>query len=201
MTTYPEIFKLLEKYNLVLASGSPRRVKILTDASLSFRQIIPDIDENRTSQTHPYRIAEELARRKAESIRDKLQPEDIALGCDTIVVLDNKILGKPQSRDQARQMLTALSGRKHVVCTAVSLLTAGDKSRTHYELTGVIFNPVTDMQIDAYIDTGEPMDKAGAYGIQGMGSFLVDSIIGNLDNVIGLPMTLIERLAGEWDKK
>lgn len=194
---YSNLAALLENHDLILASGSPRRVKMLKEAGIAFRQIVPDIDENGGSDLSPEQLAIHLAEKKATAVVTRASERDIVLGCDTIVVLNNEILGKPQSKEHAFNILTRLSGQKHVVYSAVALMEHDGQGTSGYEQTQVIFNALTDGEIHAYIKTGEPLDKAGAYGIQGFGAFLVDTYIGNLDNVIGLPMTLVNELAGK----
>jgi len=197
LKNYPNLAKLLAGNELILASGSPRRVRILRENGIQFEQLLPDIEENNNAGLAPYEMALNLARKKALAVRDHLGQNKIALGCDTIVVIDDIILGKPESEDHAFEMLSRLSGNCHTVCSAVSLLRGGDfKSVSDYELTRVYFNHIEPKRLREYIATGEPLDKAGAYGIQGLGGFLVDRIEGNLDNVIGLPMTLFDKLAG-----
>ncbi|MEW5923853.1 MAG: nucleoside triphosphate pyrophosphatase [Candidatus Zixiibacteriota bacterium] len=188
---------LLENQRLVLASGSPRRVFLLSEAGVRFRQLIPDIHEDNNLHTMPYRLATILAEKKAEAVLDRLENDEIALGCDTIVVLDGKILGKPTSPEDAVRMLKLMSGRMHVVCSAVALLDRDERMASGYELTDVYFNSVTEEQIVDYVKTGEPLDKAGSYGIQERGVFLVDRIEGNIDNVIGLPLMLLDDIAGK----
>lgn len=197
LKNYPNLAELLVDYRLILASGSPRRVKILQEHGIHFDQVIPDIHEDNNTSLPYYDLAVELARKKAEAVGQDLEKNQIALGCDTIVVIDDRILGKPDSRRHAFEMLSELSGNCHTVCSAIALL-RGDvhKYVSGHELTRVYFNKIEPKQIQEYNDSGEPMDKAGAYGIQGIGGFLVDRIEGNLDNVIGLPMTLLDKLAG-----
>jgi septum formation protein len=194
---YSNLAALLDKYELVLASGSPRRVRILKEAGIGFRQIIPDIDENGDPDIPPEQLAVHLAQKKARAVLSVVTDREVILGCDTIVVLKGKILGKPESKEHAFEILSRLSGHKHTVCSAAALSLKNGRTVSGYELTEVIFNPVTGEEIRGYIETGEPLDKAGAYGIQGFGAFLVDRYNGNLDNVIGLPMTLVNDLAGK----
>lgn len=193
---YKYLSHLIENRKLILASGSPRRVQILTEAGISFHQIIADIDENNNLNLHPFDLAVWLSGQKASAVAGKASPDDIILGCDTIVVLDKQVLGKPLDKEMAIEMLTALSGRKHTVCSAV-VLKSGKEMVGGYELTDVYFRTTSREDIVKYVETGEPMDKAGAYGIQDIGVFLVDRVTGNIDNVIGMPMTLLERCAGE----
>ncbi len=136
-----------------------------------------------------------MARDKARLVAGKVNKRHIVLGCDTVVATGDKILQKPRDAADAFAILSSLVGHRHTVCTALALAEGGGLKASGYELTEVYFNPATPEQIRDYIETGEPMDKAGAYGIQGMGAFLVDRIEGNLDNVIGLPRMLLDRLA------
>jgi len=189
--------KLLTGYKLLLASGSPRRVRLLTEAGYSFRQIIPNINEDLNSGLAPEKTAKLLAEKKLEAIRTKIVENEIALCCDTIVILKGKILGKPSSPGNAFSMLSALAGEKHTVCSAIALGDTVHNMVSGYELTDVFFKMVSEKEIWDYVNSGEPMDKAGAYGIQQRTVFLVDRVKGNIDNVIGLPMRLLDRLAGE----
>jgi len=138
-----------------------------------------------------------MAEQKALNVSRQAGSDAIVLGCDTVVVMKDQVLHKPQNEREAFETLMTLSGKEHVVCTALALVSGGSVLASGYELTQVFFNVASDRQIREYIATGEPMDKAGAYGIQGMGAFLVDRIEGRLDNVIGFPRTLLERLADE----
>lgn len=187
--------QLAERYPLVLGSGSPRRVRLLGEADLSLEQIIPEIDEDRHPEEAPYDFAERIAGEKALWVVERAAADAIVLGCDTIVVLGNQLLGKPTDQADAMRILTSLVGQQHVVCTGVALARRGHIVASGYELTKVFFNLVSDQKVSEYIESGEPMDKAGAYGIQGMGAFLVDRIEGRLDNVIGLPRLLLDDLA------
>ncbi len=194
---YSHIRQLAHRRKLVLGSRSPRRVALLKDLGIAFKQIIPSLEEQRREGEPAFQFARRLAKDKALSVAAKTNAGHLVIGCDTIVVLDDNILQKPRDESEAFEILTTLAGRTHVVCTALALAERGRLVAADYELTNVCFNPVTAQQISGYIATGEPMDKAGAYGIQGMGAFLVDRIDGNLDNVIGLPRTLLDSLAEE----
>jgi septum formation protein len=199
---YLHLNRLLQRYNLVLASGSPRRVKLLVKAGIRFRQIVPDIEEENDGNLGPYDFAVYLAKAKAAAVLPRAHPGELVLGCDTIVVRGDDILGKPRSFEEAVKMLMSLSGRRHIVCSAAALAIPGIKMAAGRELTEVYFKHNGEKIIRDYVATGEPMDKAGAYGIQERGVFLVDRVIGNIDNVIGLPLTLIDALAGKLaDKK
>lgn len=189
------LHQLSVQHKLVLGSSSPRRKQLLEELGLTFRIVKPEINEATPSELPPFEVAKMLAEKKAAVVATQCEPGEMVIGCDTIVVLNELVLGKPTDKAGAFETLTTLSGMKHVVCTAVAILPVGARAQSGYETTEVLFNRVTPEQIWEYIETGEPMDKAGAYGIQGMGRFLVDSIKGNLDNVIGLPRSLTDRLA------
>ena len=192
---YKNIRQLIEKTDFVLGSGSPRRRELLAEISSHFRCLVPQIDETRLADESPVDFACRLARQKALDVSRRCGPDSVILGSDTIVVLEEYVLQKPDDEQQAFAILRKLSGKQHIVCTALALVRGTTILASDHELTTVYFNDSTDDQIRRYITTGEPMDKAGAYGIQGMGAFLVDRIEGCLDNVIGLPCELLERLA------
>ncbi len=195
--TYNNLRALASRNPLTLGSGSPRRMQLLAETGISFSQQTPNIHESLRDSEAPYDYALRLAEEKALEIARERDANDIVLGCDTIVVLGSEVLEKPGDRQDAFRILSLLSGKQHMVCTAVAFARRTGMLKSGYELTSVFFNQISPTQIWAYIESGEPMDKAGAYGIQGMGAFLVDRIEGNLDTVVGLPRTLIERLAGE----
>jgi len=189
--------RLSNKCNIVLGSSSPRRVELLTRTGINFNQQIPQTNETILPGENPFVYAIRLAEEKGSEIARNLKSGEIAITGDTIVILNENILGKPSSKEDAFSILSQLSGENHIVCTALALTNPDGLLVSGEERTGVFFNKVSPTQINNYIDSGEPMDKAGAYGIQGMGAFLVDRIEGNLDNVIGLPLALLESLAGE----
>lgn len=194
---YKHLAELVASHPLVLASGSPRRFDLLTEIGIPFQRIVPNIEEVPGKDEAPYDYAVRLAEEKALMVGKGLRPDTLALGCDTIVVLGEWLLEKPEDEQEAFETLRTLSGEQHVVCTALAFVKEERLVISGYETTKVFFNEVSDKQIWDYIKTGEPMDKAGAYGIQGMGSFLVDRIEGNLDTVIGLPRNLLDGLARE----
>jgi septum formation protein len=194
---YNNLIELARRSPLILGSGSPRRVQLLSETGISFRQRIPDIHESILAGETPYHYALRLAEEKALAVAASGAEKEIVLGCDTIVVLNDHVLEKPVDQQDALKILSLLSGKQHVVCSAVAFARRSNLLISNFELTKVFFNPITSEQISGYIETGEPMDKAGAYGIQGMGAFLVDRVEGNLDTVVGLPRALLERLAGE----
>ncbi len=189
--------ELLGERKLILASRSPRRAEILKREKVEFVVKIPPDVEGGEASSDPVEHVLSLSKRKATSIAEDVE-NAIVLGADTIVVLDGEILGKPQDRENAFSILKKLSGRTHRVYTGVTLVNKyNGKVVSDYDVTEVKFNQLDDQKIWAYIDTKEPMDKAGAYGIQGMGGFLVESIQGSLDNVIGLPTGKLKEMLAE----
>ncbi|MGD2030318.1 MAG: Maf family protein [Desulfobacterales bacterium] len=173
---------------LILASRSPRRQYLLEQAGLSFSVIPSNIDETSIPASSPETYARILAEAKADNVSEKY-PDKWVIGADTIVLKDQTILGKPGSISQARDMLKQLSGKTHQVFTGYSIC-CKLKNRKFSETikTDVLFKHLTDQEIEWYIHTKEPFDKAGAYAIQGLGTFLVKSIIGSYTNVVGLPV-------------
>ena len=195
--TYPQLKQLATQYRLILGSASPRRAMLLEEVGVSFRIVKPNLEEEQLPGEQPYDYAERLARDKALEVAKQTGGDEVILGCDTIVVLGDRVLEKPMDKSHAFEILDELRGKWHVVCSAIAICRGGEILRSGYELTRVHFNPVSDDQVWEYIESGEPMDKAGAYGIQGIGGFLVDTFEGSLDTVIGFPRTLLERMAGE----
>jgi septum formation protein len=188
------IKELLGERKLILASSSPRRADILGREGVEFEIKPPPNIKEESAASDPVEHVLLLSKEKAQSVSRQVE-EGIILGADTIVVLDGEIMGKPQNKEEAFFILKKLSGKKHRVYTGITLLNKHNgKMISDYDCTEVKFNQLEDEKIVAYIETGEPMDKAGAYGIQGMGSFLVDSIQGNLDNVIGLPTDKLKEM-------
>jgi septum formation protein len=187
---------------LVLASRSPRRADLLRTAGIPFRvQPAGDVEAAHAAELarvhdQPERYAEELARLKAADVRDGVD-ERLVLGADTIVVLDGDVLEKPADAAEAHAMLARLSGREHVVISAIALLVAGGRTWIGHERTEVTFLPLESGAIDRYVATGEPMDKAGAYGIQGYGALMVRGLRGCYFNVMGLPLALLGRALRE----
>ena len=172
--------------DIILASQSPRRQELLARMGLTFTVCPADIEEVIDPGLTPRQVVMSLSRQKAEAVAAG-RPDALVIAADTIVVLDGKILGKPRSVGEAREMLTALSGREHHVCTGFTLQRR-ERVETGCEESHVWFRELTGAEIDAYIATGEPMDKAGAYGIQGYGALLVKGIHGDYFNVMGLPV-------------
>ena len=173
---------------LILASQSPRRKEILAQAGLSFLAVPAQVEEQPLPGEDVCAYVRRLARAKAEAVRGA--PDDIVLGADTVVVIDNQILGKPSSAADAAQMLKRLSGRQHLVVTGICLK-ASVGAVVDEETTRVRFVPLSDREIEDYVSSGEPMDKAGAYAIQGRASRFIDRIEGCYFNVVGLPIALV----------
>ena len=203
-----------QNVRLVLASASPRRRELLSQIGLEFT-VMPSKKEENAKATEAGALVQELSRQKAVDIWEQLsggqgqnpdadqeqiseetqepnlngkrQPELLVIGADTVVCCEGKILGKPHSRESAAEMLTALQGRSHEVYTGVTLYSQSE-TVTFFECTQVEFYPMTEVEISEYIDSKEPMDKAGAYGIQGLGARFVKGIRGDYNNVVGLPV-------------
>ena len=173
---------------IILASHSPRRRELLGQMGITEFQIIsPDVDESVEPGLHPSDIVEKLSFCKAQAAMEKAGPDDLIIAADTVVTLDGVVLGKPKGEADAFAMLSSLSGREHHVYTGVTVL-QGDRAVTEHEETAVVFRALEPGEIRGYIATGEPMDKAGAYGIQGLGALLVSGIKGDYCNVVGLPV-------------
>lgn len=179
---------------IVLASGSPRRRELMQMLGVKNLRIIPAKGEEKfTPGTPPEEIVKELSRAKAEEVAAQCLPEDIIIAADTIVWADSRVFGKPKSREEAAFMLRNLSGRGHTVYTGVTVL-HGEVCDSEVEKTEVYFRELGDREIEAYIDSGEPMDKAGAYGAQGLASLFVQGINGDFFNVMGLPVCRLGRM-------
>jgi septum formation protein len=205
------------KLRIILASGSPRRKQLLEQAGINFEVLVSDADE--TVEGEPYEQVATLARRKAEAVRELVDGEAIIIAADTLVYLESrngsgKVLGKPVDAQDAYDMLSALQGKKHTVYTGVAVLRTGgmfssaldgfavdasgeippilspdDSLNVFVDATYVYFHPLTEREIHAYIATGEPFDKAGAYGIQEKGALLIDRVEGDYYTVMGLPIS------------
>lgn len=175
---------------LVLASKSPRRREILTNAGFEFRVVAPEVHEERAADEDPDAYVRRLAKSKADAVF--ANDGDIVLGADTVVVLDHHLLEKPADHDDARRMLRLLSGRIHSVITGVCLR-SGARTIVDSESTDVRFVELTPIEIDRYVASGEPMDKAGAYAIQGRASKFIDRVEGCYFNVVGLPVAMVYR--------
>lgn len=172
---------------LILASQSPRRAELLKQMGLSFEVRPSNTEEVTEPGLTPQQEVVSLSLQKARAVYESLSEEAVVLSADTVVVLDDIILGKPRDEEDAKRMLTALSGRSHFVLTGVTVMGPGG-TLTHCEKTEVTFRGLSEKEIDAYIATFEPMDKAGAYGIQGFGGLFVSHLAGDYFNVVGLPV-------------
>jgi septum formation protein len=175
---------------LILASSSPRRAELLRAAGIEFKVLPTDIDETRLPGEMPREYVLRLSRSKALAVA---RSDELVLGADTTVVIDDEIEGKPVDAVDARRILRALSGRWHEVLTAITLV-RGNQLLSDIESTRVKFAELNEAEIDWYISTGEPLDKAGAYGIQGYGSRFVERIEGSYSNVVGLPVQMVYRM-------
>lgn len=172
--------------HIILASASPRRKEILELADLKF-DVMPSDAQEITTKTAPNEVVMELASIKAKDIYKKSEKQSMIVGADTVVAYQGQILGKPTDEADAKRMLTMLSGQTHEVYTGVCIIEDG-KTKTFYEETKVTFYEISDEQIDHYIKTGEPMDKAGSYGIQGKAAVFIKGIEGDYYNVVGFPI-------------
>ena len=183
---------------IVLASGSPRRQELLARIGITDFDIrVPEAEEDCPAGLSPQQIVEYISREKADAAAKLCAPDEIVITADTMVFLDDQRLGKPADEADALRMLTALQGRHHTVCTGVTLR-QGDRSLTESETTEVYFRPATEAELRAYIATGEPMDKAGSYGVQGKGALLVEKLNGDFFNVMGLPVLRLSRMLAQF---
>ena len=179
--------------DIILASSSPRRKELLTQIGVKdYRVLSPGVDESVDRDMPPDQLVEELSRRKAEAVRAQAGEDALIIAADTVVSLEGEVLGKPLDETDAFRMLSALSGNRHQVYTGLTVL-LGDRAHTSHEMTSVTFRELEPQEIVDYIATGEPMDKAGAYGIQGVGAVLVSGIEGDYFNVMGLPVYRLGR--------
>lgn len=181
---------------IILASGSPRRKEILENAGYDFEIVTADADESLKSGISPDEAVKYLAELKGDAVRKVA--DGVIISADTVVAFENEILGKPKNEDDAFRMLKLLSGKTHSVYTGVCVQN-GEKKAVFSEKTAVKFYELSDEEIIAYVKTGEPMDKAGAYGIQGKGAVLVEKIEGDYLNVVGLPLARLSRVLKEFD--
>lgn len=182
---------------IVLASRSPRRRELLERMGLTFSVADPGIDEGMNRPLEPRRLVEAISWEKAQAVRVQVGNEVVVIAADTVVVLDGQLLGKPRDEADAHRMLTALQGRRHRVFTGFTVL-RGERAVTKSEETEVAFRRLTGEEIGQYISTGEPMDKAGAYGIQGYGALLAEGIRGDYFNVMGLPVCALGQVLKEF---
>ena len=185
--------------NIILASGSPRRRELLERMGIrDFTVSAPQVEEVCPTGLTPQETVCAISRQKSAAVT--AAEDDIIITADTMVFLDDQRLGKPHSEDDALRMLTALQGRSHTVCTGVTVRQE-QRALTRAQTTHVWFRPATEDELKTYIRSGEPMDKAGAYGVQGLGALLVERIDGDFFNVMGLPVLLLSRMLAEFGVK
>ena len=186
----------MENIRIILASASPRRRQLLTQIGINFEVVESGADETAHGAAH--KQVEVLALRKADAVRQKISGEAIIIAADTLVELGGEVLSKPVDAEEAFKMLKALQGRRHTVYTGVALVRTGDNKAisAFVEVADVFFRHLSDAEIRAYINTGEPFDKAGAYGVQDRGAAFVRRVEGDYFAVVGLPLArLVEELA------
>ena len=182
---------------IILASKSPRRRALLEQMGVrSFRVVTPDIDEHMERDLPPAELVRRISEEKALAVAAQVEADDIVIAADMVVALDGVVLGKPADQEEAFRMLCLLSGCRHQVYTGLTVL-RGKQTYSVWEETAVTFRTLTGEEIEAYIATGEPMDKAGAYGIQGYGALLIQGITGDYYNVMGLPVCRLGQILGE----
>lgn len=183
--------------DIILASQSPRRKELLGQMGLrGFKITSPEVDETVEEHMPPAQVVEELSRRKALAVAGHADPDDLIIAADTVVALEGAVLGKPADQRDAFAMLSALSGNRHYVYTGLTVI-QGDQVVTQHECTTVTFRELEPEEISHYIATGEPMDKAGAYGIQGYGALFIEGISGDYYNVMGLPVCRLGQILGQ----
>lgn len=186
------LFRLKDGENIILASASPRRRELLKLICEDFKSVSPDVDETVPAQVEILERPQFLAVKKAMHVWGCLSEKAVVIGCDTGVFIDDEMLGKPKDEEEAFSMLKKLQGKDHLVVTGCCI-TDGTHKREFSVTSRVFFYPLSDEDIRDYIATGEPMDKAGAYGIQGKGSLLIEKIQGDYFNIVGLPLSALAR--------
>ena len=183
--------------DIILASKSPRRRALLEHMGVKdFRILTPDIDEHMDRELPPAELVRQISLEKAQAVAAQADPNAVIIAADTVVALDGVVLGKPADEEEAFRMLSLLSGNRHQVYTGLTVL-RGEQVFSQWEETSVTFRPLTAEEIEAYIATGEPMDKAGAYGIQGYGALFIEGISGDYYNVMGLPVCRLGQILGQ----
>ena len=186
---------------IILSSASPRRKELLEQIGVKFDIIVSDIDENINEDIEPRELVKKLALMKAKSVYDSVRDKDIVvIGADTVVVHDGRVIGKPEDEKDAFGILNRLSGDVNYVYTGVAVIGCG-RTVSFYEETKVYMKNMTEKEINEYIKTSEPMDKAGAYGIQGFGAAFVEKIEGDYNNVVGLPLAKLYDVIKELDEE
>jgi septum formation protein len=184
--------------DLILASGSPRRKELLSLYTADFTVCVSAFDESSVRAENPKELVEQLARGKCLAVAAQ-HPESIVIGCDTVVDVDGEVLGKPRDEQDARRMLAALSGRTHAVHTGVCVAYAG-KCESFADSCAVRFFPISQQEIEAYVATAEPYDKAGAYAIQGRAALWLDRLEGDYYTIMGLPVSRTAQLVEKMKK-
>ena len=183
--------------DIILASKSPRRRALLEQMGVKdFRILTPDIDEHMDRELPPAELVRQISLEKAQAVAAQADPNAVIIAADTVVALDGVVVGKPADEEEAFRMLSLLSGNRHQVYTGLTVL-RGEQVFSQWEETSVTFRPLTAEEIEAYIATGEPMDKAGAYGIQGYGALFIEGISGDYYNVMGLPVCRLGQILGQ----
>ncbi|WP_300269327.1 Maf family protein [uncultured Flavonifractor sp.] len=183
--------------DIILASKSPRRRALLEQMGVKdFRILTPDIDEHMDRELPPAELVRQISLEKAQAVAAQADPNAVIIAADTVVALDGVVLGKPADEEEAFRMLSLLSGNRHQVYTGLTVLRR-EQVFSQWEETSVTFRPLTAEEIEAYIATGEPMDKAGAYGIQGYGALFIEGISGDYYNVMGLPVCRLGQILGQ----
>ena len=175
---------------IILASKSPRRKEILEVMGVEFETDVADVDESVSDTLSPVEAVCEISKRKAKAVLERHSDDEIVISADTVVVIDGKIIGKPKDKEDAFNIIKSLSGRTHEVYTGFTVCGQG-RTKTDFEVTKVHFKELCDDDIRRYVATGEPMDKAGAYGIQQKGNLFVEYIYGDYYNVVGFPISKI----------
>lgn len=188
---------------LILASASPRRKEILEKLGVSFQVQVSAVDENICGNLSPDEVVQVLANMKAKAVAEQTCTSSaIVMGADTLVAINKQVLGKPSDTEEAKTMLSMLQGKTHQVYTGISLLKLESgkvqKELTRCSVTNVTMRALSPQKVNSYVHTEEPMDKAGSYGIQGRGSLLIEKVNGCYFNVVGLPVSLLDRMLEEW---
>ena len=188
---------MMNGYRIILASNSPRRKELLAGIGIDFEvRVLQDIDESYPADLPIQDTAEYISKKKAAAYREQLADDELVITADTIVVVDDEVMGKPADEQDASSMLHKLSGKTHQVITGVTLTTK-ERQQSFSVLTDVTFKQLSDEEIDYYITHYHPMDKAGAYGIQGLGERLVERIEGDYNNVVGFPLSAFMRILAQ----
>ena len=183
------------KRKIILASGSPRRKRMFEDMKIDFSVMVSNYEEDITGKDFKVSLVEQTAYNKALEVSKRAEDDTLIVAADTVVVFNKKILGKPKDEQDAQQILKMLQGNTHIVVTSIAIIDKLEKKTLiNSEKTKVTFDKLTDLEINNYIKTGEPLDKAGAYGIQGLGSVFIKKIDGCYNNVVGIPVYLLTKM-------